>query len=339
MNRRPMTLLIVLAACVVVGVVAHVAIGSSIWYSAASIVGEILRGPQGESGSVENGIVWDTRLPRALAAVLVGGILGLVGSAFQAQFRNPLAEPYVVGVSSGAALGGVVSLLLKLGEPFGTMGLGFVGGILSLALVWGLARRQGVVDVTTLLLAGVVVGALLSALMSLGLLLGGENANQLLYWLMGHLHDVRWLHVGTLAIALFVGGGLLLRESRRLNAIAMGEETAARLGVDVVRVRLVVLVVGTAMTAVAVGAVGIIGFLGLVAPHVARRLLGVDWRWSLIGAGVIGAVLLTLADLLAMRGLNTIANTVGLEPPVGFVTAVLGAPSLLILLRQGTRSI
>jgi iron complex transport system permease protein len=334
MTTRPALVLIALSGIVVLALVVHVAVGASIWYSPASVLAEILRGPRGLEGSVENGIVWDTRLPRALAAVLVGAILGLVGSAFQAQFRNPLAEPYVVGVSSGAAVGGVVALLLRLSEPFGTMGLGFVGGMLSLGLVWGLARRNGVVDVSTLLLSGVVVGALLSALMSLGLLLAGQNANQLIYWLMGHLHDVRWLNVGVLAVATGVGGVLLAREARRLNAIAMGEETAARLGVDVARVRLVVLTVGTAMTAVAVGAVGIIGFLGLVAPHVARRLLGVDWRWSLVGSGILGAALLTLADIATMRGLNAIVQTVGLEPPVGFLTALLGAPTLLVLLRK-----
>jgi iron complex transport system permease protein len=231
-------------------------------------------------------------------------------------------------------VGGVASLLLKLQEPFGTMGLGFVGGMASLWLVWNLAKRHGVVDVNTLLLAGVVVGALLSALMSLGLLLGGENANQLLFWLMGHLHDATWRHVQVLGIGLAVGGSLLLRQGRNLNAMAIGEDTAARLGVDVVRVRLLVLVVGTALTAIAVGAVGIIGFLGLVAPHAARQLLGVDWRWSMWGATVGGAALLVLADLGAMRGLNFLSHTVGLEPPVGFVTALLGAPSILILLRK-----
>ncbi|MGV3614538.1 MAG: FecCD family ABC transporter permease [Fimbriimonas sp.] len=334
MKSRAPLLIALLAAGVLAALVLHVALGSSLRYPPLTVLQEILRGSQGGNGSTENGVVWDIRLPRALAAVLVGGILGIVGSAFQAQFRNPLAEPYVVGVSSGAAVGGVVSLLLKLPEPFGTMGLGFAGGMLSLGLVWGLARRNGVVDVSTLLLAGVVVGALLSALMSLGLLLAGQNANQLVYWLMGHLHDVNWLNIRVLGISFGVGAILLIRESRRLNAVAMGEEAAARLGVDVARVRLIVLTVGTAMSAVAVGAVGIIGFLGLVAPHLARRIFGVDWRWSLLGSAVLGALLLTLADIATMRGLNTITETVGLEPPVGFVTALLGAPSLLALLRK-----
>lgn len=332
--KRPALILSLLGVSVLVALVFHVALGSSLRYPPLLVLNEILRGPQGINGSTENGVVWDIRLPRALAAVIVGGILGVVGSAFQAQFRNPLAEPYVVGVSSGAAVGGVISLLLKLPEPFGTMGLGFIGGMLSLGLVWSLARRNGVVDVSTLLLAGVVVGALLSALMSLGLLLAGQNANQLVYWLMGHLHDVTWLNVAVLAGALILGSVLLIRQSRRLNAVAMGEETAARLGVDVARVRLIVLTAGTAMSAIAVGAVGIIGFLGLVAPHLARRVFGVDWRWSLLGSLVMGSALLTCADIATMRGLNSITDSVGLEPPVGFVTALLGAPSLLVLLRK-----
>lgn len=318
---------------VLVAMVLHLAMGSSLWYSPGEIVGELFRGPSAEP-TTPNLVVWTLRLPRALTAVLVGAILGLVGSAFQAQFRNPLAEPYVVGVSSGAALGGVLSILLHLPEPFGTMGCGFVGGILSLLLVWNLAKRNGVVDVNTLLLAGVVVGTMLSALMSLGLLIAGQNSNQLLFWLMGHLHDSTWKHVGVLAIALAFGSVLLFRESRRLNAVAMGEDTALRLGVDVGRVRLVVLTVGTALTATAVGAVGIIGFLGLIAPHIARRTLGVDWRWSMLGATIGGAGLLVLSDLFAMRGLSFISTTVGLEPPVGFVTAIIGAPSILILLRK-----
>lgn len=325
-----------MAAITVVLVLLHLAMGSSLWYPPVEIAQELLRGPQADPTTL-NVVVWTLRLPRVLAAVTVGGILGLVGSTFQAQFRNPLAEPYVVGVSSGAALGGVISLLLKLSEPFGTMGLGFVGGILSLVLVWNLAKREGVIDVTTLLLSGVVVGALLSALMSLGLLLAGQNANQLLYWLMGHLHDATWSQVGVLSVALGLGSVALFRQSRRLNAVAMGEETAARLGVDVSRVRLVVLTVGTAMTAIAVGAVGVIGFLGLVAPHIARRLVGVDWRWSMVGSLLAGCLLLVLSDLFAMRGLSFLASTVGLEPPVGLVTALFGAPAILVLLRT-TRS-
>lgn len=335
-SRRPAPLLLLFAALTVVAFFVHLNVGSYAWYTPWRVLEELFRGPS-ENPSTENFIIWTLRLPRAVCALLVGATLGLVGSAFQAQFRNPLAEPYVVGVSSGAAVGGVIALVTGLDSLFGglgTMVLGFLGGIGALSLVYGLARRRGVVDVTTLLLAGVVVGSLLSAVLSMVLLGAGRDTNAVLGWLLGSMTNILWNRNAILAVTLVVGAVILVRESRRMNALAMGEETASRLGVDVARMRWIVLLTGSAMTAAAVGAVGIIGFLGLVAPHIARRLLGVDWRLSLVGSGVLGAGILLLADLIAQRGLSTVTGTAGMEIPVGIVTAVLGAPSLLILLRR-----
>jgi iron complex transport system permease protein len=290
-----------------------------------------------ENGSEENVVVWVLRLPRAVAALAVGCILGLVGSAFQAQLRNPLADPYIVGVSSGAAVGGVLALVLGFGGAVGglaMMGAGFFTGMGALALVYWLAQRRGLVDVTALLLSGVAVGSLLSAVTSLVLLAAGQDTNRVLEWLLGSLSASSWPKNAVLAGVAVLGGAILISRSRYLNAFAIGEDTASRLGVDVPRLRTVVLTVGTAMTAAAVGAVGIIGFLGLVAPHISRKLLGVDWRFSLLGSGLIGGALLLLADILAQRAMSAITQTPGLEVPVGVVTAIIGAPSLLVLLRR-----
>jgi iron complex transport system permease protein len=313
----------------------------------ADVLHELFRGMR--SGEAANTIVWQVRLPRALGCLLIGGILGAVGSAFQALFRNPLAEPYIVGVSSGAAVGGVLAIVLGLGQMLAGLMvpvLAFAAGLASLALVFAIARRHGVVEVTTLLLSGVVVGSLLSAMLSLILLAAGRDTNQVLRWLLGSTSPMDWNRLAMLAVALLAGGAALVLQTRRLNAFAFSEDTAQRLGVDTGRLKAAVLVVGTAMTAVAVGAAGIIGFLGLVAPHIARRLLGVDWRVSLAGSAIFGAILLLLSDIVAQRGVPTVealliaAGAMAERPvsvvdlPVGIVTALLGAPFLLVLLRR-----
>jgi iron complex transport system permease protein len=313
----------------------HLGVGSSAWYTPGDVIRELVRGPGFSEPA--NTIVWQIRLPRATACVLVGGILGLVGSAFQAQLRNPLADPYIVGVSSGAAVGGAAAFVLGLAGWFGGLGVtvfGFFTGLLSLWLVYSLAKHRGVVDVTSLLLAGVVIGSLLSAVLSLLLIASGKDQTVVLAWLLGSISPSFWAENALLAVALLAGAVILARESRRLNVFALGEDTAQRLGVDTVRLTRVVLITGTAMTAAAVGAVGIVGFLGLVAPHIARRLMGVDWRRSMTGAMIVGMLLLTGSDLIAQRLIPGLLNMPGLELPVGIVTALLGAPSLLILLKR-----
>jgi iron complex transport system permease protein len=263
--------------------------------------------------------------------LLVGGILGSVGAAFQALFRNPLAEPYVVGVSSGAAVGGCIALVAGFAGALGGMAglcLAFAGGLGSLLLVVALARRRGIINIPSLLLAGVVVGSLLAAVLVLVLLAAGQDTNQVLRWLLGSMTPMFWPRILILLVTLVLGLAVLMRETRRLNAFSVSEASAQRLGVNTFRLRNLVLVTGTAMAAVAVGTVGIIGFLGLVAPHIARRTLGIDLRHSLLGSALIGSALLLGADLLAQRVLP------GIELPVGAVSAALGAPTLLILLRS-----
>jgi iron complex transport system permease protein len=310
--------------------------------SPAQVMVELMKGPMAEP-TAHHSIVWEIRLVRACGCALVGGILGVVGSAFQALFRNPLAEPYVVGVSSGAAVGGVLAIVLgigSLGQGLALIGLAFLSGLLSLGIVFLLARRRGAVDITSLLLSGVVIGSLLSALTSMLLLVGGQDANQVLRWLLGSTTPMHWSRVGILTVVAVLGSAILTGQTRALNAFAIGEETARRLGVDTSRLKAVVLIAGTAMTAVAVGTVGVIGFLGLVAPHLSRQLYGVDFRRSLLGSFLIGSGLLLASDIVAQRGMEWAAQmfsqhgAVATEIPVGIVTSLLGAPFLLILLRR-----
>jgi iron complex transport system permease protein len=201
-------------------------------------------------------------------------------------------------------------------------------------LVFGLASRRGALDVERLILAGTVVGSLLSSLLTLVLLGAGQDTNMVLRWLLGDTGVADWPKDALLFGVFVVGFPLLMVQSRRLNALALGGDAAHRLGVDPVALGRLVLLVGGLMTAATVGTVGIIGFLGLVAPHVARRMLGVDWRWSLPGSLLVGSLLLVLADLIAQRGFSSLLHRPGLELPVGAVTSVLGAPTLLALLRK-----
>lgn len=327
---KPILVLSVLLVAALTVFLVHVGWGTTD-ISLADVWGGVFGGDSYDANTVRV-----LRLPRALSAVLAGALLGLVGSAFQAFFRNPLADPYVVGVSSGAAVGGALAIVLGFGAGWsgwmsgiGPMVFATIGGLLALSLVIALSVRRGVLEPQTLLLVGVVVGSMLSSVLSLILLWGGKDTNVVLSWLLGHLTPSFMNRVQLMAGVLLVGAPILIMQGKRLNALALGDETAGRLGVDTRKLKPIVLGLGAAMVAVTVGAIGIIGFLGLVAPHIARRLVGVDWRWSLVASGLIGSVLLCASDILAQR---IVPNT---EVPVGIVTAVIGAPFLVVLLRRG----
>lgn len=307
----------------------YLCVGSTEWITPGRLAQELVRGDDG-GATMENLILWRLRLPRCLAALLVGSLLGAVGAAFQALFRNPLAEPYVIGVSGGAAVGGTLALILGIeAVAFGlaTPALAFAGGMAALGLVLMLGTRRGVVQIPTLLLAGVVVGAMLSSLVSVMLLAAGQDTGRVLRWLLGSTTPMSWSRIAVLLIVLVIGFALLWSHTRRLNAYAVSEEGAQQLGVDVANLKWSILVVGTAMAATAVGAVGIIPFLGLVAPHLARRIMGADLRRSLLAAAAAGAGLLVASDLIAQRAVP------GVELPIGAVTAILGAPALVAVLR------
>lgn len=329
---RPARILILLGVAVLAALLVHLSPGGEAKVGIGGLVRELLHGPGGDSSI--NSIVWDLRLPRGFLCLLVGGLLGAVGSAFQALLRNPLADPFVLGVSGGAAVGSSIAFVLGFGALLGT-GVGFVGGMLALSLVYALSRRRGAIDVDRLILAGTVTGSLLSSVLTLVLLGAGKDTNVVLQRLLGDMSVADWRMDGLLLVTLAIGFPILMLQSRRLNALALGGDAARRLGVDPAALTRIVLLTGGFMTAATVGTVGIVGFLGLVAPHLARRLLGVDWRWSLPGSVLIGSLLLVLADLAAQRTLPAFGYT-GREMPVGAVTSLLGAPTLLALLRKRT---
>lgn len=311
---------------VLVALLVYLALGS-VTVPIPTILHELMRGDAGDF-STDNGIIWRIRLPRALACALVGALLSTVGAMFQALFRNPLAEPTIIGISSGAAVGGTTAILLGISIGFGRVAFASLGALVSLGLVLSLARRQGSVNVQTLLLSGVVMGSLLSGLTILNLTLAGLDSGKVLYWLLGSTTPMYPEHVGLLALVLTIGFLLSYRQSRALNALSVSEFMAERQGVDSRKLKSTVLVTSTVMTGVSVGLVGIIGFVGLVAPHIARRFVGNDLRKCLPLAALIGAAVLLVADILAQR------LRPGAELPIGAITAVLGAPVLLWMLKK-----
>ena len=283
-------------------------------------------------------IVWQLRLPRALLAALVGAGLGLVGTAAQALVRNPLADPYFLGVSQGASLGAVAALVLGLGAG-GGLGLGlsgaaFAGALATFVLVWAVARRGGGFAPLRLVLAGVAIGQFLSGFTSYLVLRSGDEqqTHSVLFWLMGSLGGATWPLLAAPAAAVPAVWLLLQARARRLNALLMGDESAAGLGIDVARLRRELFAATSLLTGVLVAVSGAIGFVALMVPHVCRLVVGGDHRRLLPVSALFGALLLVVVDLVCRTAMDT------QELPVGVVTSLLGAPTLLYLLdrRRGS---
>lgn len=276
-------------------------------------------------------IVRGLRLPRVALAALCGAALTMSGATYQALLRNPLAEPYILGVSSGAATGAVAAVVFGLDAigPWVVPVAAFAGSLLALALVFrvAFAASRGL-DRRVLLLAGVVVGAFCNATVLLFLTFADtESFRSAVYWMMGSLSGATWRSVVTLGLPLAGGGIVLFGFSRALNALAVGDATAAALGVSVERVKLACFVLAALLTAVAVSVSGVIGFVGLVVPHAARLLWGNDYRRLLPAATLLGASFLVLADAVA----RTVAAPA--ELPIGVITAFIGVPLFVVLLR------
>jgi len=282
-------------------------------------------------------IVVDIRLPRILLAIVVGASLSVAGASFQALLRNPLADPFVLGVSSGAAVGSVLALIIEnqlalspafagLLTPLGA----FLGAAITIAGVYVLGRRDGQIDSTTLLLGGVITASFLSAIiMFLMSTLAGGNLRGASYWLMGSLSTVP---PGSLVYLLWIGfliaAGVIYTTASDLNLLLSGEQEAMHLGVDVSRVRIVVYLAASILTGLAVSVSGTIAYVGLLVPHAMRMIFGTDHRMLLPASALGGAIALVLAD--------TVARTVVApsELSVGAVTAIVGAPFFIYLLRR-----
>ncbi len=291
--------------------------------------------PHASPDSAMETIIWDVRLPRALAAALIGALLAYAGVAFQGLLMNPLAEPYTVGVSAGAAVGAAAAEITGAAALFaGFLGIGaaFASGLGAVALVYALARVQGRVAVHTFLLAGTVVGTLLWSAIPLMLFFAGKSdqMSRVMFFIIGSVGTVSWTQALPLIPFLLVVGVVMRLSARELNLMAMGEETAAHLGVEIEAFKRKVLITGALATAACVSVAGIIGFVGLVVPHAARRIVGSEHRGLLPLAAVLGACLLVAADVIARVYLD--------EMPVGVITSLVGAPVFCLLLRRGFKA-
>ena len=282
-------------------------------------------------------ILFQIRLPRVIAAALVGSALASAGVLFQGLLRNPMADPYIIGTSAGAAFGATIAMMLPISLAFLSFGLvpiaAFVGALAAVLLVYNLARVGGTTPVVSMLLAGFAVSAMLTAVMFFMVTLSGQTGllQSIYSFLMGSVSVSGWNKI--IVVAPLVIGGIIAARflAFRLNAFALGEEGAAYLGVDVERDKLLVLALGSLLTAAAVSISGLVGFVGLVVPHAVRLVLGPDHRLLLPAAALFGGAFLVLADLLARTMLAP------REIPLGILTAFIGAPFFIYLLRRTRR--
>ncbi len=300
------------------------------------LFGKLLPNPVSWTETQET-IVLSLRLPRTLLAGIVGSALALAGAGFQAISRNPLADPYILGVSSGAAFGVVMGVLTGLGAGAGILFLplfGFVGALVAAVVVYGIASINGRLPVHTLLLAGVVVSLFFSsAIMLASALMQAEELQGVVFYLMGNLRVVSYPTIGIVLGCLLIGTVLIYGQVLALNLLSAGEEAAAQLGVEPEWVKRIIFVACSLVTGAAVSASGSIAFVGLMVPHAVRLCLGSDNRLVIPASLFGGAIFLILADIVA----RTVAAP--LELPVGVITAFVGAPFFAYLLRSRYRSV
>ena len=286
---------------------------------------------QGSWGTGEDNIVWLIRLPRVLLAGIVGAGLAVVGVAMQATVRNPLADPYILGTSSGASVGAVLVIVLGLNffEPYSLSVTAFLGALASFAIVFLLAQTGGRVAPTRLILAGVATAYILSAITSFILFVGDERAIRgVLFWMLGTLAGAKWEFLTLPAAAVAVGVVVLVLQSRSMNALLAGEETATTLGVDTQRFRRQLLIISALLTGVMVAVSGAIGFVGLMMPHIIRLFVGSDHRKVLPASVLAGGIFMIWVDVAARIIVQP------QELPISVITALIGAPFFLWLLRM-----
>ena len=284
------------------------------------------------SRAVNETIIWDFRLARLLLVCVCGAALASAGTAFQGLFRNPLADPFIVGASGGAALGATLSVLISNNGIKVPIGLaGFMGSIIAVLIVYSIAEFSNYGSVTALILAGTAMSTLLSAIVSLLLILSDEVMHEIFAWLMGGFSGRSWSHLHNAILVAPVGIAIIWLMARPLDALTSGEESAQSMGLNLRQTRLIIVIGASLATAAAVAASGIIGFIGLIAPHLARNLVGAKHSILIPTSMLIGALLLLFSDALARTLMAPI------ELPVGIFTALLGGPFFLYLLRKGQK--
>ena len=277
-------------------------------------------------------IISNIRLPRILLSFLVGYALSVVGASFQGLLKNPMADPFIIGTSSGAALGAAIAILLKLNTTF--LGVGYIsifafgGALLATFIVYNLAKVKSKVPVTTLLLAGVATGQFFTAIMSFIMVIASNEVTSIVFWTMGSFSSRGWNHVKIAFLPILFGSMVLYIFAKDLNLLLLGEDTAETMGVEVEKTKKIILVISAFVTAFAVSVSGIIGFVGLIIPHITRMIFSPDHRILIPASGLMGGIFLIIVDTFAR---TVIAPT---EVPVGIITALAGGPFFIYLLRK-----
>jgi len=284
----------------------------------------------------EETIIIQIRMPRIIAGTLVGAALAAAGVVYQGIFRNPMADPYVIGVSAGAAVGAALAIVLGVG--FTILGIStvpvsaFVGSLIAVFFVYNVSRVGSKVPVTTLLLSGIAVSIFLSAIVTVLKVIAGEKLHALMFWLMGNFSYTEWKDVWAVLPLICIGTVVIYFYARDLNILVLGEETSQHLGVEVEKVKRILLILSSLITAAAVSISGLIGFIGLIIPHLTRSLIGPDHRILLPTSTIVGAFFLVICDAVARVILSPV------ELPVGVITALSGGPFFIYLLRKKRES-
>jgi iron complex transport system permease protein len=293
------------------------------------IISLLLNGTQDKTKSL---IIWQLRAPRIVLGALTGAALSTVGGAFQGILRNPLADPYILGVSAGAALGACIGIALQYATGYILASylpvFAFIGAMLSLYLVYKSSKMSYSANSTGLLLAGVAITFLFSALITVLLALSRRELHSMVFWLMGDLSTANWKKISIIILPVIIGSSMLFFSSLDLNALSLGEEEALHLGINTGKLRIRIFIIGSIVIATVVSFTGLIGFVGLIIPHIARLLVGPDHRIMIPIAAFLGGIFLILCDVLARI---LIAPT---EIPIGAITAIIGAPLFIYLLRR-----
>ncbi len=333
--KRWLSVMLGLSAAALMLLLACLQFGTQ-WIGAGQLIELLARlvragGTDAEAIGTTGVILFQVRLPRVLLSFLVGGSLASVGVVLQALLRNPLADPYVLGVSSGAALGVSLAILLGVGTTVLALSAlplcGFAGGLLSLVVVYRMAASYGRLPVHSLLLAGVILNAIFSAvIMFVTSIMDPNRSAGMMTWLMGNLSAPSYSALAIMTAYLMVGVFILFKQARVLNLLTLGEESARSLGVETERVKRLLYVVSALITGAVVSVSGMIGFVGMVIPHAVRLVLGVDHRILLPASALVGGMFLLVADTTARTLLSPA------EIPVGIVTALAGGPFFIYLL-------
>lgn len=309
--------------------------GFKIIFSKIPLMGNYIDISGIESSSIM--IVSKIRLPRIILACLIGGALSICGAVFQGIFKNPMADPYVLGVSSGAALG--ATAVIVFGFSLSVFGLSvtvvgaFIGAILATMTVYVISMVGGKTPTTTLLLSGITLNLFLSSVISLLMSLNRDQVERIIFWTMGSVSSANYLKILVITVPFIIGFSVFMIYSKDLNLMLMGEDTAQGLGVNVEKTKMILLVVASLLTGASVSVSGIIGFVGIIVPHGVRMLIGPDHRKLLPMSALVGSIFLMICDTIAR-----VIVAPG-ELPIGVVTALFGAPYFLILLYRKKQSI